>query len=147
MNSPESDADRGVLVTDFDGTITQRDFYQVYLERLLPDDAPDFWAKYLAGQINHFEALRAIFSYVPAGEEALAGLTREMHLEPALPTALELLRQAGWNVVVVSAGCRWYIDLLLREAAVSLEVHANPGRIDDAGRLIMEWPHDSPFQS
>jgi hypothetical protein len=35
---------------------------------------------------------------------------------------------------------------LLKEAGVDLPVHANPGHLD-GGRLIMDWPSTSPFQS
>jgi 2,3-diketo-5-methylthio-1-phosphopentane phosphatase len=138
---------RQLLVTDFDGTLTQRDFYQVYAERLMPAEAPDFWAEYRAGRMTHFDALKAIFAYVPAGEEALLALAGEMHLEPDLRNALESLRFAGWEVVVVSAGCRWYIDRLLAAAGVNLEVHANLGHVDSAGRLIMERPKGTPYPS
>lgn len=142
-----SEDGRRLLVTDFDGTLTRRDFYQVYAERLMPPDAPDFWAEYRAGRLTHFDALKAIFSYVPAGEEQLLALTREMQLEPTLAAALASLHIAGWKVVVVSAGCRWYIDRLLASAGVNLEVHANGGHIDAEGRLIMERPHGTPYPS
>jgi 2,3-diketo-5-methylthio-1-phosphopentane phosphatase len=136
-----------VLVSDFDGTMTQRDFYQVYSERLMPPEAPDFWVEYRAGRMTHFDALKAIFSYVPAGEPALLGLTKEMQLEPDLAPALAALRAAGWEVVVVSAGCRWYIDRLLKAAGADIEVHANDGYVDSEGRLVMVRPDGTPFPS
>ncbi|MGC1273258.1 MAG: HAD-IB family phosphatase [Planctomycetaceae bacterium] len=142
-----SEEPRRLLVSDFDGTMTQRDFYQVYSERLMPADAPDFWAEYRAGRMTHFDALRAIFSYVPAGERTLFGLTAAMGLEPALFDALAAVRRAEWEVVVVSAGCRWYIDKLLAGAGVSVEVHANLGKIDDTGRLLMERPTETQYPS
>jgi len=138
---------RRLLVTDFDGTLTQRDFYQVYAQRLMPADAPDFWAEYRAGRMTHFDALKAIFSYVPAGKEKLLALASEMQLEPTLADALRSLRRAGWDVVVVSAGCRWYIDHLLSSAGVDLNVHANLGHLDPEGRLIMERPEGTPYPS
>ena len=52
-----SDATGQVLVTDFDGTMTRRDFFQLVVERLLPPGTPDYWGEYLAGRITHFEAL------------------------------------------------------------------------------------------
>ncbi len=140
-------ADRRLLVTDFDGTLTQRDFYQVFVERLMPPDAPDFWTEYRAGRMSHFDALKAIFSHVPAGEEKLLALANEMQIEPALADALTSLRTAGWEVVVVSAGCRWYIDRLLASAGVKLEVHANMGHLDAEGRLIMDRPEGTPYPS
>ena len=37
-------SNRGVLVSDFDGTMTDRDFYKLVREALVPPDTPDFWA-------------------------------------------------------------------------------------------------------
>jgi HAD superfamily phosphoserine phosphatase-like hydrolase len=117
------------------------------MERLLPPDAPDFFGEYRDGRRSLFEALRDIFAYVPAGEARFADLTRESGLDPELARGVGSLEEAGWDVVVVSAGCRWYIDRLLAGAGVEVQVHANPGHIDAEGRLVMEWPTSSPFLS
>jgi 2-hydroxy-3-keto-5-methylthiopentenyl-1-phosphate phosphatase len=137
---------RRVLVTDFDGTLTRRDFFQLVVERLLPRGTPDYWGDYLAGRLTHFEALKAIFGSVTAGESALLDVVSSMELEPDLKGEVEALRELGWRVVVASAGCEWYIHRLLAEAGVALEIHANPGRIE-GGRLVMELPIDKPFYS
>lgn len=136
-----------ILVTDFDGTLTQHDFYELVAAKLLPADAPDFWGELRAGRKTLFETLAAMFAYVPAGEERFVALTHEAGFEPDLKKWVALLQEAGWEVVVVSAGCRWYIDRLFREAGVELEVIANPGHINAEGRLIMERAADNRFPS
>lgn len=143
MNDASPKAGR-VLVSDFDGTMTRRDFFQLVVERLLPSHCPDYWGDYLAGRLTHFEALKAIFGSVIAGESALLELVDAMELEPDLKGEIEALQSEGWRVVVASAGCDWYIRRLLAGAGVTIEVHANPGRIED-GRLVMELPEGSPF--
>lgn len=135
-----------VLVTDFDGTLTQRDFYGLVRDRLLPANTPDFWDAYRRGDLTHFEALHAYFAAARPGEEALVALIDDMGLEPRLAEGVALLEQAGWTVVVVSNGCRWYIDRALARAGVSLEVHANPGRVIE-GRLEMLRPEGTRFPS
>jgi 2-hydroxy-3-keto-5-methylthiopentenyl-1-phosphate phosphatase len=138
------DASRRILVSDFDGTMTRRDFFQLVVERLLPANCPDYWGDYLAGRLTHFEALKAIFGSVTAGEAALLDVVASMELELDLKGEVEALQSQGWRVVVASAGCDWYIRRLLAAAGVSIEVHANPGRIE-GGRLVMELPEASPF--
>ncbi len=146
MNDDENTTSGRVLVTDFDGTMTRRDFFQLVVERLLPTGTPDYWGDYLAGRLTHFEALKAIFGSVTAGESALLDVVWSMELESGLEGEVEALRDLGWRVVVASAGCEWYISKLLLKAGVTLEVHANPGRIEE-GRLVMEPPVGSPFYS
>jgi 2-hydroxy-3-keto-5-methylthiopentenyl-1-phosphate phosphatase len=135
-----------VLITDFDGTMTRRDFFQLVVERLLPVGTHDYWGDYLAGRMTHFEALKAIYGSVAAGETALLELVSLMELEPTLKAEVEALQSLGWRVVVASAGCEWYIRKLLAKAGVTLEVHANPGRIE-GGRLVMELPIGAPYFS
>lgn len=135
-----------VLITDFDGTMTEREFYKLVRERLLPPGVPDYWVDYRAGRMTHFEALRRFFAAAEGGEPALLGVAQDMGLESDLAARVATLHAAGWEAVVVSAGCGWYIDRLLAGAGVTLEVHANPGRIED-GRLIMDFPAESPYLS
>jgi 2-hydroxy-3-keto-5-methylthiopentenyl-1-phosphate phosphatase len=138
---------RSLLVTDFDGTLTRREFYELAVERLVPPDLPDQWAAYRAGETTHFDALATIFASIRVADHAeLDVLLADMELEPDLPALVERLRGASWDVAVVSAGCGWYIDRLLAEAGVALTVHANPGELTSDGRLVMRRP-DSPFAS
>jgi 2,3-diketo-5-methylthio-1-phosphopentane phosphatase len=133
-------------VSDFDGTMTRHDFYALVSERLLPPGTPNYWAEYRAGRMTHFEALNAYFAAARPDEAAVLDVVRSMGLEPLLKPEVEALGAAGWEVVVASAGCLWYIDLLLRGAGVDLETHANPGKLV-GGRLVMELPRGSTFFS
>ena len=137
----------GVLVSDFDGTMTRHDFYKLVIESLLPPDTPDYWALYRAGAITHFEALRRYFAAIRASEAEVLAVVRRMELDPELPAAVDALTRAGWKVVVTSAGCDWYIRRLLVEAGVELEVHSNPGRFVPGQGLLMEMPVGSPYLS
>jgi 2,3-diketo-5-methylthio-1-phosphopentane phosphatase len=136
-----------ILVTDFDGTMTDRDFYSLVVEQLLPLNIPDHWVDYRAGKITHFEALQKYFSAIRSDEASVLQLLSQMKLDPNLTTAIAELEECGWKIVVASAGCRWYIDKLLAAAGVSLEVHANPGRFESDRGLLMELPTSSPFFS
>jgi 2-hydroxy-3-keto-5-methylthiopentenyl-1-phosphate phosphatase len=136
-----------VLVSDFDGTMTQHDFYKLAIESLLPADVPDYWAEYRTGMISHFEALRRYFAAIRASEEQVLAVVERMELDPALPAAIQSLQQAGWSVVVTSAGCDWYIRQLLSAARVDIVVHANPGSFVQGQGLLMRMPIESPFFS
>src|SRR5438270_5310877 len=95
----------GVLVSDFDGTMTRHDFYKLAIESLLPPDTPDYWAEYRTGAITHFEALRSYFAAIRASEDEMVAVVKQMDLDAQLPAAVESLRRAGWAVVIASAGC------------------------------------------
>lgn len=134
-----------MLVSDFDGTIAANDFYKLALQQLLPAELPPFWQEYRSGSLTHFEALREMFAALQGSEADVLTVVRQMRVDPELPTTLKRLRQSGWDVVITSAGCRWYIDKLLAEAGAEIEVHANPGRFVPGRGLVMELPTSSPF--
>lgn len=142
----KADADK-ILVSDFDGTMTRHDFYRLVLDEVLPHDVHDYWTEYCAGTITHFEALQGYFAEIRAGEERILQILEKMELDPQLGAAMESLADAGWRVVVTSAGCGWYIQRLLGAAGVDLEVHSNPGRFESGRGLLMELPTDSAFFS
>ena len=147
MTSSKPAEHHSLLVTDFDGTMTRHDFYMLAARSLLPPDMPDYWAQYRAGQLTHFEALRAIFASIRADLATVRAVVDRMKLDPDLPRALYQLRRSGWDVVVTSAGCDWYIRILLAEAGVTLPVWSNPGRFEEGRGLLMELPRGSPYFS
>jgi 2-hydroxy-3-keto-5-methylthiopentenyl-1-phosphate phosphatase len=138
---------RRVLVSDFDGTMTQHDFYKLAIEKLVPAGTPNFWDDYRAGTITHHEALRRYFGSIRASEAEILAVVDRMELDPQLYNSVAALRAAGWDVVVASAGCDWYIRRLLAAAGVELQVYSNPGQYENGRGLVMEMPRNSPFYS
>ena len=59
---------RQVLVTDFDGTITRRDFFWLVVEAFAPAHLEEHWQKYREKRITHFEALAGIFDKLEVSE-------------------------------------------------------------------------------
>jgi 2-hydroxy-3-keto-5-methylthiopentenyl-1-phosphate phosphatase len=138
---------RAIYVTDFDGTLARQDFYQLVIARLLPPTVPNYWQDYLDHKLTHFEVLRQYFALIKGSQAEMESVLNAMELDPALPGCLHKLRAAGWEVVVASAGCAWYIERLLAALTDPITVHANPGRWVPGEGLRMQLPHGSPFFS
>lgn len=134
-----------ILVTDFDGTFTRRDFFDLILQRHGSPQARAAWQGYLDGALTHVEGIGGVFSALrtdAAGVEALVGA-----LDPAPGTAdaVRRLQAAGWEVVIASAGCRWYIDRLLASLGLQVTVQASPGAFTPATGLVMAPDRSGPF--
>lgn len=138
---------RHLLVTDFDGTLTRRDFFWLIVEAFAPARLDEYWRDYRDGRISHFEALAGIFAGVRASEAEMARLLARADPDPELAHWVGRLQQAGWEVVVASAGCAWYIERVLARCGVRLTVHANPGTFVPGEGLLMRPPLESPFYS
>jgi 2-hydroxy-3-keto-5-methylthiopentenyl-1-phosphate phosphatase len=134
-----------VLVSDFDGTMTTAEFYKLVAERLLPPGALAPWEDYRAGRITHFAALKTIFGRIRAPQDQVLDIVRDMRPDPNLAASVAKLRAAGWEVVVASAGCEWYIRHILAGIGLTVELHANPGVYRPGGPLVMDAATDSPF--
>ncbi len=135
-----------VLITDFDGTISRLDFYELALPHCSKASIPDFWQGYSTGRLTHFEAMAGIFGQIRCSEADLLALLPRMEVDPELPRAVTQLRDSGWDVVIVSNGSNWYIDQLLSGMRLShLEVHSNPGRYVEGAGLVLEPPVTSSF--
>lgn len=126
------------LVTDFDGTVTRRDFFELVREKWAMN--PDPWEDYVAGRLTHFEALQRIFAAIRCPESELLELVDRMEVDPAFFGAVETLTQRGWRVVVASAGCAWYIERLLAPVRDRVTVFANPGDFSPGSGLQMSRP-------
>jgi 2,3-diketo-5-methylthio-1-phosphopentane phosphatase len=139
---------RKIFVSDYDGTITDKDFYSLLAERYVPADTPDYFAWYREGRITHFEAMAAYFSFAPTEEQQLEELLAASQADPDLGTSAGLLRRAGWELQVVSAGSSWYVERVLCRAGVAATVYSNPGRLENGRGLVLEHlDPSSPYHS
>jgi 2-hydroxy-3-keto-5-methylthiopentenyl-1-phosphate phosphatase len=65
-----------------------------------------------------------------------------------LGASAALLRRAGWDLWVVSAGSSWYVERVLERAGVAATVYSNPGRLEKGRGLVLEkLDASSPYHS
>jgi 2,3-diketo-5-methylthio-1-phosphopentane phosphatase len=139
---------RKIFVSDYDGTITNKDIYALLAERYAPAETPDYFAQYVEGRLTHFEAMAAYFAFVPTDERQLEELLDAAEADPDLGASVALLQRAGWELLVVSAGSSWYIERVLKRAGVAATVYSNPGRLETGRGLVLEKPDaSSPYHS
>src|SRR5215469_9267487 len=129
---------RKIFISDYDGTITDKDIYSLLAERYVPAGTPDYFAQYRAGRITHFEAMARYFAFVPTEEQEIEELLEASQADPHLGASAALLKSAGWELFVVSAGSSWYVERVLRHAGVSAAVYSNPGRLENGRGLVLE---------
>ena len=137
----------GILITDFDGTVTRYDFFDRVRKRWAFPPQDDPWEKFVEGEITHFQALAEIFACIRTTEADLMELADSTELDATFAKSVRVLRDRGWEIVLASAGCDWYIKFLLEKAGVSVPVHANPGTFDAERGLEMSLPERSGFFS
>ena len=86
---------------------------------------------------------------IRADEDDLEEVMQAMAIDPELRAGFDRLESAGWEVIVVSNGCGWYIDRLLGRADVRAPVYSNPGwfdpdKISPLREMVRGVPHACP---
>ena len=136
-----------ILVTDFDGTLTNRDYFQLILDRYHPPAAQEIWDGFKAGRLTHFEAIAGVFGALRTDLAGAEALVRELDPSPGLGPAVRLLQDAGWELQIASAGCGWYIERFLNWQGIEAELHACPGDFIEGEGLVMRPAVGTPFAS
>ncbi len=134
-----------VLVSDFDGTMTQHDFYTCAVKYLLSPEDLEPWHAYTRRELTHFEALAKIFERIRSSMPDMERVLTAMEFDPNAKSAVQRLQASQWDVVVVSNGCQWYIDRFFRQQRLRLQLHTNPGEYSPQHGLQMKLPTTSPF--
>ena len=65
---------RLALVTDFDGTVSDDDFFDLVAKKYLSSEALEPWTLYLEGKITHLEALRQVFAQIKIPADFSTGI-------------------------------------------------------------------------
>lgn len=135
---------RRVLFTDFDGTVTDVEFYEFAMTRLDSTLTEDPLAETAAGRLSVFEVQRLIFGAIGMDEEQVIALLPDLQPDPCLAEDFDRLAAAGWELHVVSAGSSWYIERLFDAIGVRapVSIHANPGRFITGRGLVITLPED-----
>lgn len=136
-----------ILISDFDGTMTGRDYFQLILDRHRPPEAQEIWDGYTAGRLTHFEAIAGVFGALRTDLAGAEALVRELDPPPGLGRAVCRLQDAGWELQIASAGCGWYIERYLAWQGIEVGSRACPGEFAAETGLVMRPATDSPFAS
>lgn len=106
---------RIALVSDFDGTISNDDFFYYIAEKYLTPDDLKPWYAYMQGKKWHFEALREIYAKLRVKESALQKFIRQIRIDKHFAEAAALCREQSLPLYICSAGCDYYINIVLGE--------------------------------
>lgn len=117
-----------IFVSDFDGTMTQRDFYKILLDKYRAVIAGDPYGVWLNKEISDLEFLIRLFAGLDRDETQIQADMDSMKLDPYAPDFVRRVREAGGEFAIVSLGLDYYIDYVLDKAGIEAELFSNRGR-------------------
>jgi 2-hydroxy-3-keto-5-methylthiopentenyl-1-phosphate phosphatase len=148
VSQEPEDVSARTLVVDFDGTVTQEDLLDTIASRF---GDPVVYREVEDGLDEGRMSLREVITreFEPVRkplEEIVAWELENVHVRPGFPELVELARERGWRVVIVSSGFHELIEPILEREGVDVELHAN--RVDprtDGWRVL--WQYDESCDS
>ncbi|MDD3013540.1 MAG: MtnX-like HAD-IB family phosphatase [Candidatus Gastranaerophilales bacterium] len=107
-----------VLISDFDGTISKKDFFWYVIDELLSQDDMQPWEDYLAKKITHIEALTRIFSKIRLSEKEFNDFILSLPIEDCFVKTAQYCHQNNIGFYIISAGADFYIKYILKHLKV-----------------------------
>ncbi|MBN1883038.1 MAG: MtnX-like HAD-IB family phosphatase [Deltaproteobacteria bacterium] len=134
---------RPVVACDFDGTISVGDVSYQMLQKFSHGGWEDIDVKYINGEIGSREAFSRILERLNATKQELERSVPEMMtIDPGFGEFYRIMKERGVDVVIVSDGFKFYIDILLeREGLSDIPIYANDIEDGPNGRLVPLFPH------
>jgi 2-hydroxy-3-keto-5-methylthiopentenyl-1-phosphate phosphatase len=134
---------RRTIVVDFDGTVTETDVLDTIASQF---GDPVVYQEVEDGLHGGTMTLREVITreFEPVRmplDEAVQWALANVRMRPGFRELVELARERGWRVVVVSSGFHELIEPMLESEGVDVELHAN--RVDarpEGWRVI--WRYD-----
>ncbi len=135
---------RPIVVSDFDGTISTRDISYEILERFSTGGWQGVDEAYARGEIGSQEAFRLIVDKIKVTKSELTDYIGRLSppIDPHFVEFYRYLKERGTDLVILSDGFLFYIELLLeREGITDIPVYANDIRQDEHGALFPVFPY------
>ncbi|MFS3927444.1 MtnX-like HAD-IB family phosphatase [Priestia flexa] len=118
---------RFAFVSDFDGTISQKDFYWIVIEKYFPEGRK-LYTEWKAGKLKDIDFLSTVFSSINQNEDVILQDIDEIEIDPGVPAFIGEVQKRGGDFYILSAGSDYYIRPLLKKHGVeNVEVLSNTG--------------------
>ncbi len=142
---------RWIVVTDFDGTLTEQDVGNELCKEFIPDLFLELQTAYRAQKLSLREMQPRMWSDFPCGEARFRERAAQIgRLRPGVVEFLRLCRDREVPVYVASCGLRPYIEAVLDRTlpaelrGVVREIRCNEARFEGERLARFETPDDDP---
>lgn len=134
------------FVSDFDGTLTDRDFYHIVMDKYLKDWAWDYYNEWRKTQKITVQFLNKIFNAVDKTEEEIYRDILEIPLDPGAREFINRVLSSGGDFYILSAGTSYYIKKLLAHLNITdVTVISMEGIYKDRGIHILPDPQSEYY--
>lgn len=136
-----------IFISDFDGTITAKDFYWILLDAFIGEEGITHYREWKQSEKIGTAFLNKVFSWTYLSEEEHQQALDMVEIDPFLTQVIETVKKKDGDFVILSAGFDYYIQKALdKEGLHDIQLYTNPGVFEN-GYFEMRPDITSPFYS
>lgn len=125
---------RFAFVSDFDGTLTSRDFYHIVIDKYLQDWGRDFYTEWKKTKKINVEFLNRIFGALSKTEDEIKEEIYQLPIDTHAVEFINKVKSNGGDFYILSAGTSYYIKILLEYLGINdVQVISMEGKYKDGG--------------
>ncbi|AIF51021.1 MtnX-like HAD-IB family phosphatase [Pelosinus sp. UFO1] len=137
-----------IFVSDFDGTMSAKDFYHIIMDKYLGEWGRELYASWKRNEMMDVEFLTTVFKSINRTEEEIYEDILSIKLDKSIAAFIEYIKISGGDFLVLSAGTQYYIKRLLDfEGVHGVEIIANDGKYENKGITLIPPDKQHPFYS
>ena len=134
------------FISDFDGTLTHKDFYQMIIDEYLGEEGKELYKAWRKSKYKDKDFLHKIYSSINRDEEILEDILK-IEWDKNADKVIQKIRESSGDFIILSAGTSYYIDRLLKKKGLSnIKVYSNPGEYKDRG-IHLKIDKNNPYYS
>ena len=137
-----------LFISDFDGTLTHKDFYEIMLEKYLGQKGKELEARWKRGELTVFQFLSTVFASIDRNQEDIDVEISDIPIDKYAAEFIQRVKSSGGDFLILSAGTRYYIERLVAQLRIEgTMLISNPGEYRKRGIQMtadMESPYYSP---
>jgi 2,3-diketo-5-methylthio-1-phosphopentane phosphatase len=123
-----------VFVSDFDGTLTDKDFYQIVIDKYMTEEGNKLYTQWQKEKIQDIDFLGYVYKSINRDEKEILEDILTIPFDKYAKEFIHNIKKKGWDFVVLSAGTRYYIDRLFENLDIrDVTVFSNEGYFKDRG--------------
>jgi 2-hydroxy-3-keto-5-methylthiopentenyl-1-phosphate phosphatase len=136
-----------IFVSDFDGTLTGSDFYQILIDKHLGKNGIEPYKRWRNGSISVSEFLNIIFTSIDLTEKEIFDDIKEIEFDDSSLDLVRKIKKKNGDFVILSAGSSYYIKKLLEFKQIEgIDIIANKAIYKNGG-IHMQFDLNSQFYS
>lgn len=123
-----------IFVSDFDGTLSGKDFYQIIIDEYLGDKGRELYKVWKDGGYLDIDFLQIIYKSINRTEKEIMQDILSIPFDEDAKDFISWIKACGGDFLILSAGTSYYIERLLdAKGILNVPIISNHGYYKDKG--------------